>query len=360
VASPLATLDKGMARGLVAFRWLTLGWAWVGLVVERSHLTRAWLGIGLLVAATAVTAIITASVARGQTVESQLRLSLVEVSVAAALLLLEPLVFDAGRHQSLAWAWPAAGIIAVAIAARMWWGIATAVALSAASWVGESLLRDEFVWSGATASKTALFLLAAISAAMVAKVLREAEQEISTARARAEVARVLHDGVLQTLAVVQRRSTDDELRALAREQERDLRAFLYEQPRPAESLAVALRTTIDTVARRHGVEVAAVLADDLPDLPSEVAEAVAGAMGEALTNAAKHSGADRISVFAEPGEAGGVYCSVRDNGAGFERASTDMGRGLEHSIEQRMAEVGGRADVASAPGRGTEVQLWTR
>ncbi len=118
MASPLATLDKGMARGLVAFRWLTLGWAWVGLVVERSHLTRAWLGIGLLVAATAVTAIITASVARGQTVESQLRLNLVEVSVAAALLLLEPLVYDAGRHQSLAWAWPAAGIIAVAIAAR--------------------------------------------------------------------------------------------------------------------------------------------------------------------------------------------------------------------------------------------------
>ncbi|MGI9602227.1 MAG: DUF5931 domain-containing protein, partial [Acidimicrobiales bacterium] len=207
MVAPLASLDKGMARGLVAFRWLTLGWAWVGLVVERTHLERAWLGIALLLAATAVTLVITASVAQGQTARQQLRLNVVEVTVAAGLLLLEPLVYDAGRHQSLAWAWPAAGIIAVAIAAGMGWGIAAALFLSVASWVGESLLRDEFVWSTATASKTALLLLAAVAAAMVAKVLREAEQEISTARAREEMGRVMHDGVLQTLAVVQRRST---------------------------------------------------------------------------------------------------------------------------------------------------------
>ncbi|MGI9600859.1 MAG: sensor histidine kinase, partial [Acidimicrobiales bacterium] len=195
---------------------------------------------------------------------------------------------------------------------------------------------------------------------MVAKVLREAEQEISTARAREEMGRVMHDGVLQTLAVVQRRSTDEDLRALAREQERDLRAYLFEQPRPAESLAVRLRTTIDTVARRHGVEVSGVLADDMPELPVEAAEALAGAMGEALTNAAKYSQAERIAVFAEPSDDGGVYCSVRDDGAGFDRTTTDLGRGIEYSIERRMAEVGGRAEVASTPGRGTEVQLWTR
>jgi len=348
-----------MARGLVAFRWLTLVWAWVGLVVERTHLDRAWLGISLLAAATAVTAAITVSVARGQTASDQLRLNAVEVTVASAALLLEPLVYDAGRHQSLAWAWPAAGIIAVAISAGMWWGVGVAVGLSAASWVGESLLRDDFQWTTATASKTALYLLAAVAGALVAKVLREAEHEISTARAREEMGRVLHDGVLQTLAVVQRRSTDDELRALAREQERELRSYLYEAPRPAEGLAVRLRTTVDVVSRRHDVEIAAVLADDLPEPSDAVAEALAGAAGEALTNAAKHSGASRISLFAEPADGGGVYCSVRDDGAGFDRSATALGRGIEHSIEQRLTDVGGRAEVTSAPGRGTEVQLWT-
>ena len=347
-----------MARGLIAFRWLTLGWAWVGLVAERSHLTRAWLGIVLLVAATAVTAVITLSVDRVRSRRVRLWLHGVEVSVATCLLLLEPLVYEAGRNQSLAWAWPSAGILAVAVAAGMSWGLAIAVALSLASWAGESMLWGSVAWSTATTSKTALFVLPAVAGALVARVLREAEQEISTARAREEMGRVLHDGVLQTLAVIQRRSTDEELRALAREQERDLRAFLNEQPRAAGSLAVQLRSTIDTVSRRHGVEVSCALAADLPDPAPAVAEAIAGAVGEALTNAAKHSGAARIAVFAEPADGGGVYCSVRDNGAGFGPADTDSGRGIKHSIEQRMADVGGRAEVASAPGRGTEVQLW--
>ncbi|MEZ5166490.1 MAG: ATP-binding protein [Acidimicrobiales bacterium] len=332
---------------------------WVGLVVERSHLTRPWLGVALVAAATTITAAITVSVARGRTPGERVWLTTVEVCVAAALLLAEPAVYDSGRHQSLAWAWPAAGIIAVAIAAGMVWGVLTALALSVASWVGEALLRDDFAWTGTTASKTALLVLAAVSAATVSSGVAGGRAGDLDGPGRAEMARVLHDGVLQTLAVVQRRSTDDELRDLAREQERDLRAFLYEQHRPAESLAVALRTTIDAVARRHSVSVAAVLADDLPSVPSAVSDALAGAMGEALTNAAKHSRAERISVFVEPDDDGGLYCSVRDNGTGFDRATTTPGRGLDQSIEQRMAEIGGRVEVTTAPGRGTEVQLWT-
>ncbi len=348
-----------MARGLLAFRWLTLGWAWVGLVLQRDHVERWWVGIVLLGLATGVTVVVTRAVVRDRRDRGNHGLNAVEVGVATVLLLGEAAVFDAAREQSLAWAWPAAGIIAVAIAAGWRWGVLTAAGLSAASFVGEAILREEFDWSTSTASKAALMMLAALSAAMIANVLRDAEREISTVRAREEMGRVMHDGVLQTLAVIQRRSSDEQLRSLAAEQERDLRAYLFERPRASESLPVLLRTAVDTAARRHGVEVGVVIADDLPDVAHDQAEALAGAAGEAVTNAAKHSGGGRISVYAEPTDDGRVYCSVRDTGVGFDPSAVVAGEGLSGSIEARMASVGGRSELRSSPGRGTEVQLWT-
>ena len=85
--------------------------------------------------------------------------------------------------------------------------------------------------------------------------------------------------------------------------------------------------------------------------------AVAGAVGEALTNAAKHGDATRVVVFVDPGDDGAVLVSVNDDGCGFDPDRTDEGVGLSRSIRGRMDEVGGRVEVDSAPGRGTEVRL---
>ncbi|MCP4960392.1 MAG: hypothetical protein GY925_14135 [Actinomycetia bacterium] len=355
----VAALDVGMARGLVAFRWFALAWACVGLAAERHLAERFWLGVLALGVAGAVTvaATLTANPSLTRSVRSSL--AVVEVVVAAGLLLGEDLVYEAGRQQSLAWAWPAAGVIAVAVALGTAWSVGSAVTLAVCSFIGESLLRGENDWSVSAASKAALLVLAALSASAVVRVLRRAEVEISTARAREEMGRVLHDGVLQTLAVIQRRSTDDDLRGLARDQERDLRAFIADGPTTVTTnLSAALRSTVDTVSRRHGIDVSVAIADDLPDRPSEVVEAIIGAIGEALTNAAKHSGADRISVFAEP-EDDKVYFSVSDNGCGFDPAlASKAGRGVASSIVQRVEGAGGRVSMISSPGSGSEVELW--
>jgi two-component system NarL family sensor kinase len=63
-------------------------------------------------------------------------------------------------------------------------------------------------------------------------------------------------------------------------------------------------------------------------------------------------------VFVEPADGGGLFCSVKDDGTGFDPAATSPGVGIDRSIVRRMAELGGRAEVRSRPGYGTEVCLW--
>ena len=76
-----------------------------------------------------------------------------------------------------------------------------------------------------------------------------------------------------------------------------------------------------------------------------------------MMNAAKHSGADRVSVFAEASN-GSVDVFVTDQGAGFDPESVDKDRkGVAESIKGRMARHGGHAAIDSEVGVGTEVHL---
>jgi len=175
---------------------------------------------------------------------------------------------------------------------------------------------------------------------------------------RAEVAAHLHDSVLQTLALVQKRADDPRAVAtLARRQERELRAWLSDAPeaRPDERLADALRAAAAECEEAHGVPVEVVTVGDR-ELDDRHRALVAAAR-EALANAARHSGAESIALFMEV-EDGRTEVFVRDRGAGFDPAAVDEDRrGVRESIEGRMARHGGRATVQSTPGSGTEVEL---
>jgi signal transduction histidine kinase len=65
-------------------------------------------------------------------------------------------------------------------------------------------------------------------------------------------------------------------------------------------------------------------------------------------------------VFAEPADDGGVFCSVTDDGRGFDPTAVTEGVGVTQSIRARVQDIGGRAEIRSQPGRGTEVCLWVR
>jgi len=175
---------------------------------------------------------------------------------------------------------------------------------------------------------------------------------------RAEMAAHLHDSVLQTLAMVQRRSGDpQEVAALARRQERELRAWLAERPAPGQKalLAPALEAAATEVEERHGVPVEVVVVGDR-ELDAG-AEAVVGATREAMTNAAKFGGGSPVDVYAEATD-GRLQVFVRDRGPGFDPAAVpDDRRGVRESIVGRMERHGGRARLTSATGAGTEVEL---
>jgi signal transduction histidine kinase len=176
---------------------------------------------------------------------------------------------------------------------------------------------------------------------------------------RAEMAAHLHDSVLQTLALVQKRAGDpDEVAKLARRQERELRSWLAgdEPARPGERLADALRAAAAEVEEHHGAQVEAVVVGDAP--LDERMEALVAATREALTNAAKFASASGpVRLYAEI-EHGGARVFIDDRGPGFDPESIpDDRRGIRESIIGRMSRYGGRAEIRSEPGDGTEVEL---
>jgi signal transduction histidine kinase/phage shock protein PspC (stress-responsive transcriptional regulator) len=179
---------------------------------------------------------------------------------------------------------------------------------------------------------------------------------------RAEVAAHVHDSVLQTLTLVQKRAHDPrEVAALARRQERELRDWLAGdgRARAEASFALTLRAAAEEVEDLHRVPIEVVVVGDCEI--DERADAVLGAAREALLNAATH-GADSepIRVYAEVSDTT-IEAFVRDRGPGFEPAAVPADRrGVRESIVGRMQRAGGRAEVRSAPWVGTEVSLRIR
>ena len=366
-------LIQSLLRALGAFRAVALTWAIVGLLFSQMYLTEPLAAAIVLAAMAGVTALVTPLPGRSPILApDRLPTLLLELLVGISALVADGFVYMDARPQSLPWSWPAAAIMLAGILYGARAGFGAAVAVGAASLITEWLLLDRGNGFVTSVSKLGLWIVAGTLAGYVVSRLRRAEQEISIARAREQFSRELHDGVLQTLAVIQRRSDDTELAALARDQEHDLRSFI--SGTSETEAAQPFEPSIRSLAARHermypGSVVNVVVANDLPELEPGHIEALSGAVGEALTNAGKHGAATKITVYAEPTEDSfqelpdsasdaAVFVSVKDNGSGFDVEAATERIGLSGSIRGRLSEAGGHADITSAIGRGTEVTLW--
>ncbi len=186
--------------------------------------------------------------------------------------------------------------------------------------------------------------------------LNEARSAKVRADARADMAAHLHDSVLQTLALIQRQSDDPKaVQQLARRQERELRTWLYGDELSVLTLKAALTAAAAEVEDERGIPVEIIVVGDCET--SDSVQALVRAAREAMVNAAKHSEADKIDVYAEVDE-DKVEVFIRDRGKGFDPDLVSEDRmGVRGSIIDRMARHGGTAEIRSSPGNGAEVRL---
>ena len=238
--------------------------------------------------------------------------------------------------------------------------LGSGIVLAIAGLIGLAALGNGLagLWNVAVAAAAVLAGVALIATPWAVRLwtdLREVQARLVRATERADIAAHLHDSVLQTLALIQRKADDPaEVARLARAQERELRGWLYAGPRGSSaSLAAAVTEVAHEVEDLHGVPVELVVTGDRPY--DEAGQALARALRESLLNAVRH-GRPPVSAYVEVGPTV-VEAFVRDHGDGFDVDAVPEDRlGVRESILGRMDRHGGSARVRRLED-GTEVAL---
>jgi two-component system sensor histidine kinase UhpB len=188
---------------------------------------------------------------------------------------------------------------------------------------------------------------------------------------RKRVSRELHDEVNQALTALllrleaagQHAPADlkpelDDTKQLANQAMEELIA-LARQLRPAalddHGLAAALAAHVREYDRRGAVDANFEVESELTELPQDVELVIYRVAQEALTNAARHSGATHIDVSLGRANSS-VVLEVRDDGRGFAFAEGERGLGLS-GMRERALLVDGSLEIDSRPGKGTRVRL---
>lgn len=295
------------------------------------------------------------------------RLLGLDLAVALAAMLATPWLKAEDFEATLPGYWVMSPMLA--FAARGGWR----AGLTAGLLVGgtDLLIRDDVAQS--TYGNVFLLIIGGLVVGYLAESLQRsaierdrAEREAAAAAERTRLARAVHDGVLQVLALVQRRGRElggeaAELGRLAGEQEEALRSLIRAQDRV--SAGSVLRVGDDLAGALTALESAQVVVS-LPGVPVLMGEPVVAeliaAVRACLDNVARHAGPEASAWVLLEALPSTVTVSVRDDGPGIPAGrlaeAAAQGRlGVTESIEGRLRDLGGDATVASGSW-GTE---WT-
>ena len=343
-----------------------LGFAWMTLLVIVTWLTDDSANLVIVAGAEILAGtwtIVTVRTARNPLVMRTWQFAAIDGIIA---LLVASASFVSGASELFHGGYPISWLAVAAFAGGMRLAVAAALVLAAQQIVGFMLTGRSMV---ATTGALVFVVYAVIFGWTIdtlrrndarrrqAELALEAERsERARQEERLALANELHDSVLQTLQVIRTDADDPErVRYLVRSEERAIDRLINRFRRTDdagfESTLLAVRDEIEDL---YGVEIRAVIRDDMPLNPSVVA--AVDATREALTNACRHSGASEINLYSES-VAGHVHIFVRDRGVGFDPETTEFGRGVRRSLQERMESVGGFAHISSTPGEGTEIEI---
>ncbi|MEO6651027.1 MAG: ATP-binding protein [Ilumatobacteraceae bacterium] len=358
-------------KAIVAARWLA--WIWMAGIIAFSaevkvrHPVVGWIAVALTLTLTAVSTVL---LRRSPERLLHAPFVIADVGFAVGLSVLDGYVFEPlhvfATSQSIATQWPLLAMATVGVAYGPVVAGLCGVMIGPAEWAGAELNAFDKWGTPEVVSivATSLFFAACgVVFGWQARLLKRVEGEIADRRARDEVGRMLHDTVLQTLALVERRSavSDPELATAARQADQDLRAFLFGSAgRVVADLETRIRAEVERVRTGHDTPVTVSVLDDGCRVPDRDQDLLARAIAEAVANALEHAGASRIVVYVETDDAGHVFASIDDDGTGFDPATPRQTHGIDESICGRIASIGGRVEISSEIGSGTEVCMWTR
>ena len=347
-------MERGVLVGAAGLRWASWVWLTVVALANLHRVHHAPLAVTAVAVTGAATLVATLALRDGAWQQS-LRPGWVgtELAVAIAVVAADGWV-EQGRltGQTLAGSWPVPTILVAALAGGMAWGIgsaallavARAVAVAVSGWTPGQAGR---VWLAVTSTAIEWIAFGAASAVVI-RLLRRAHRQLAEAEVRDRIARDLHDGVLQTLTLIERRSPSPEIAQLARDQERDLRAYLFGDYQDHSSLGAVLRSTAGRFEQSWpGTTATVAVSDDVADWHGSAVDAVGGAVTEALTNAAKHGRATRAGFR---GRRGGVRRALREHQGRRlrlrpQRGQRGSGHGPEHQGTDRAPRRHGRVRV---------------
>ena len=351
-------LDTALWRAIAVYRFAALLYAAASMAAFTDTYARPVLGWAVLAAMAVWTAVATVLYSRPVLRRWPLLVADLGLTVTALLssvLVMTPARIEAG-DPTLTVSWAAAPVVAWAVWAG-WVGGGFAAAV-----VGSAAVLERSGASQATVNSLVLLLLLGVVVGYVVSLARRAQAAYaeavalqSAAAERERLSRSVHDGVLQALALVSRRSTDPQLASLAAEQEAALRRLVSGRPSALATGEADLRPLLPV-----GVDVQLAAPAEPVLLPSSTADELAAAVAAAVDNARQHGGG--VAWLLVEDEPDAVTVTVRDDGPGIpagrlDEAERDGRLGVAQSIRGRVRDLGGTVEVHSTPGHGTEVEL---